>query len=144
MTKIQDFKSLVYALLKAAIFTLLQISIFLLIYELIYELYISHNGNIRRDLSYGIQLNYGVYLLAILAFINGKIHISRCRKVVKFTILVFCLSMWVIYWNNIILLMPYRAFSVLFAGILSLCSTGLLWKTEGKINGFSTVNKGEI
>ena len=117
---------------KTASLILLQFFIFLLIYEILYYLYTSIYGNIRRDLGYGIQLRYGVYLLFILAFINSVARMFFKQSAKALLVVVFCILAWLFYWNNIILEMPYRAYLILFAGVISFCSVLMTKRTTNK------------
>lgn len=112
--------------LRTIFLTILQISLFVLIYELGYRYYDSTVNKIRNDFTFGIQFYYGTYLIAFLALINSFFKVFFIQKSTKLLVAVLCFSVWFFYWNNTFSQTPYRSGLVFFAGIASIFSVTFL------------------
>lgn len=101
---------------------LLQLSLALAIYQSGYAGYHWLAGTIRRDISFGLQLHFSLYLFSALALINAICLVGFGWRRAGLISLSVCLGLWALFWLNILLAMPYRSLLVLAAGGVALAA----------------------
>src|SRR6187551_3103237 len=86
---------------KIAGLTILQVSVFLVFYEAIVEMYVRYVGPMNKVFGFGMQMDYGIYLLTILSTLNAitQIFAYQIRFRIGATALFACA--WIFYWGNI-------------------------------------------
>lgn len=86
-------------------------------------------GTIRRDISFGLQLHFSLYLFSALALINAICLVGFGWRRAGLISLGVCLGLWALFWLNILLAMPYRSLLVLAAGGFALAVPWVwLWR----------------
>ena len=100
--------------------SLIQVSIFILLYEAAIEIYTLNFGSMNKIFGFGMQINDGIYLLSILAAANTFTQIFAKKQRVKLITVTFSAALWVSYWGNIANEVPNRFLLLSILGIVSL------------------------
>ncbi|WP_179528264.1 hypothetical protein L0Y47_07750 [Ectopseudomonas composti] len=111
---------MIQRLLAMALLAGVQILLAFVLYHSAFEAYRRMFGSVRRDISYGLQLNHSLYLFGALALGNAAWLLScRSRRsgLIGFGI---CLLLWTAFWANAFASMPYRSLLVVGVGTLVL------------------------
>src|SRR5262245_2637780 len=105
---------------------MVQVAVFVVLYEAAVEMYIRYFGPMNKIFGFGLQVNYGLYLLSILAFLNavGQVFVSRIQ--IRFLVAVSAAVVWIFYWGNIAEVVPTRVVMLSALGMVSF-ATGVLF-----------------
>lgn len=107
-------------LLAVALLAGVQILLAFVLYHSAFETYRQMFGSVRRDISYGLQLNHSLYLFGALALGNAAWMLgcrSRRSGLIGFG---SCMLLWTAFWANAFASMPYRSLLVVGGGTLVL------------------------
>ncbi|MBJ7547372.1 hypothetical protein JHC42_11030 [Pseudomonas sp. OA3] len=111
---------MIQRLLAMALLAGVQTLLALMLYRSAIEAYRQMFGGIRRDISYGLQLQHSLYLFGALAVCNA-VWLLSCRSrrsgLIGFGV---CLLLWATFWANAFASMPYRSLLVVGIGTLVL------------------------
>lgn len=111
---------MIQRLLAMALLASVQILLAFVLYHSAFEAYRQMFGSVRRDISYGLQLNHSLYLFGALALCNA-VWLLSCRSrrsgLIGFGV---CLLLWTAFWANAFVSMPYRSLLVVGVGTLVL------------------------
>ncbi len=111
---------MIQRLLAMALLAGVQILLALMLYRSAIGAYRQMFGGIRRDISYGLQLQHSLYLFGALAVCNA-VWLLSCRSrrsgLIGFGV---CLLLWATFWANAFASMPYRSLLVVGIGTLVL------------------------
>ncbi|VXC73538.1 conserved membrane hypothetical protein [Pseudomonas sp. 8Z] len=109
-----------------ALLAVLQPLLALALYQGAFEAYRQMAGSIRRDISYGLQLQHSLYVFAALALGNAIWLTSGRSRRSGLIGTGICLSLWTLYWANIFASMPLRSVLVVSVGVLVLLLPAVL------------------
>lgn len=105
--------------------SLIQIMMFLLLYEAAVEFYVSRFGPMNKVFGFGMQMNYGMYLLCIITLVSTFAQLFAAELKAKLVAVSAAALLWIIYWGNIANVVPNRFLLISGLGIVSL-SVGVL------------------
>ena len=129
---IEPMDDLVISALRISAVSAAQLVIFVVCYEAVVEVYRVKVGEMNKVFGFGMQMNYGLYLLSILAAVHGLAHVLLIRLPHRLIVTVICSAVWILYWGNISDVVPNR-FSLLSAlGVVSFLVAGVLHARSGK------------
>lgn len=115
------FMNTFHRLGSAIIWMGVQFMLFVAAYSIAYESVRLYRGSMRRDLGYGIMLQYGLYLFGALAAANGVLQTSALRLRAKIIGVAVCAGIFCVYLLPNLPFTPYRASLLLSIGIACLC-----------------------
>jgi hypothetical protein len=105
---------------KIAGLTILQVSVFLVFYEAIVEMYVRYIGPMNKVFGFGMQMDYGIYLLTILATLNAIAQVFALQIRFRIAATALFTGVWILYWGNIADAVPNRFLMLSALGIMSL------------------------
>lgn len=123
--------SIIWNSFKITAISSFQVLVFVLIYEASVEIYVSNFGPMNKIFGFGMQMDYGTYLLSILAGINTLAQIFLKKLIFRFTAAVLCAAVWISYWGNVADEVPNRFLLLSALGMLSFFSGVLLSYRDG-------------
>jgi hypothetical protein len=97
-----------------------QMLLALVLYSAAFAAYRHLFGGIRRDVSYGLQLNHSLYLFGALALGNAAWLLSCSSRRSGLIGVGICLLLWTAFWANAFVSLPYRSLLVVGIGTLVL------------------------
>ena len=106
--------------LKVAGLTVLQVSVFVLFYEAIVELYMRYVGPMNKIFGFGMQVDQGIALLTILSALNSVAQVFANRIHIRLAAATFSATAWIVYWGNIASAVPNRFLMLSVLGMMSL------------------------
>lgn len=106
-----------------------QVLVFVFLYEAAVEIYVSNVGPMNKIFGFGMQMNYGLYLLSILAGVHALAHMLLIRIERKLISTVLCTAVWIAYWGNVTDVVPNRFALLSILGMLSFL-TGVLFSVR--------------
>ena len=108
------------AFLKIAGLSILQVSVFLLLYEAIVEVYVRYVGPMKRVFGFSMQMDYGISLLTLLATLNAFIQVFAKQIRIRVAATFLLAAVWIFYWGNIADAVPNRYLMLSALGMTSL------------------------
>jgi peptidoglycan/LPS O-acetylase OafA/YrhL len=93
-----------------------QVLLFILAYSLVFEIVRFYHGSMRRDIGYGILLQYAFYLFGVLASVNSVIQTSAWSLRAKVAAAMVCAGIFGCYLLPSFSSIPYRASLLLLIG----------------------------
>ena len=119
-------KSRWHKLAKVVVWAGLQVLFFVLMYELTMAIIVQQDP-IRSDLSYGLKLVVGFYLLCLLSVIHSAVQVlASGYKPGEIITALICMGTWVAFWSHSFTYRPYRAGLVIVLGFISFAIPVLL------------------
>lgn len=82
-----------------------------------YRLFI---GQVRRDISFGLQFHHSTTVLLILTTMNATCRVVCTSRRRAWLVSVGCMGAWALFWGNIFPSMPLRSILVVGAGVAAL------------------------
>lgn len=107
-------------ILRMALHTLLQLIAAWGLYTAGFEGYRLFIGQVRRDISFGLQLHHSAFVLLFLATINATCLVVCSSRRRALLALLGCMVAWAVFWANIFPSMPLRSILVVGAGVVAL------------------------
>lgn len=117
---------LVPELLRVIPLSIVQVAVFVVLYEAAVELYVQYIGPMNKIFGFGTQVNHGLYLLSILACLNAIAQVFASRIRIRFLAAASAAIVWIFYWGNIADVVPNRVVMLSALGMVSL-ATGVLF-----------------
>lgn len=108
-----------------------QAIVFILMYEAAAEIYRREFGGADRIFGFGMQMNFSVYLLSILAGVNSLANVLFERLEHRLITAITCPAVWIVFWGNIAIVAPRRFGLISVLGMLSFL-LGVLFNTPAK------------
>ena len=105
---------------------MVQVAVFVVLYQAAVELYVRNVGPMNSVFGFGTQVNYGLYLLSILACLNAIAQVFTTRLHVRFLAAASAAVMWIFYWVNLTDVVPRRVATLSVLGMISF-ATGVLF-----------------
>ncbi|MEQ1763700.1 MAG: hypothetical protein ABL984_11190 [Pyrinomonadaceae bacterium] len=118
--------------------SLMQVVCFILIYESAVEIYMRSYGEMNKVFGFGMQINWSIGLLMILAGFNSLAQLLVQRATMKVGIFLGTAFVWMIFWSNIADTVPYRFLLISGAGFISF-SAGVLLCIRQEIAALKTM-----
>jgi len=114
--------------LGVALYTLIQLIAAWGLYTTGFEAYRLFIGQVRRDISFGLQLHHSTFVLLFLVAMNAVcLVVCSSRRRALFATL-GCMVAWTLFWANIFPYMPLRSVLVVGAGVVPLGLAALVAK----------------
>ena len=110
---------LIWPALKVTAVSAAQVLAFVVLYEASVEVYVSNYGRMNKVFGFGMQVNFGLYLLSILAGAHALAHFHLDTLEHKLISTVLCTALWIGYWGNIADVVPNRFALLSILGMLS-------------------------
>ncbi len=104
---------------KVTAVTAAQVLVFVILYEAMIEIYVSNVGSINKVFGFGMQMDYGLYLLSILAGLQAVVHILSESFEQKMITTLVCVAIWIAYWGNVAEVVPRRFVMLSLLGMFS-------------------------
>jgi len=108
------------AFFKIAGLSILQVSVFILFYEAIVEIYVRYVGPMNKVFGFGMQMDYGISLLTFLATMNAFVQIFSSHIPIRVAATFLLAAVWIFYWGNIADAVPNRYLMLSALGMTSL------------------------
>ena len=105
---------------------IVQVAVFVVLYEAGVEVYLRYVGPMNKIFGFGMQVNNGLYLLSILAFLNAAAQVFTTRIQIRFLAAASAAVVWIFYWGNLADVVPNRVVMLSALGMVSL-ATGVLF-----------------
>lgn len=99
--------------------SLMQVICFILIYESAFEIYTSRYGPMNKVFGFGMQINWSIGLLMVLAGVNSLAQILSEKGIVRVGVFLVTAFTWTVFWSNIAGVVPYRFLLISGGGFLS-------------------------
>lgn len=116
---LEPVDDLVLAALRISSISAAQLVTFVGCYEAVVETYQSRFGQMNHIYGFGMQMDHGLYLLAILAGAQALGHTLFNRFLHRLFVTVVCNFVWINYWTNISEVVPNRFGLLAFLGGIS-------------------------
>jgi len=110
--------------------SLVQVCVFVILYDAIIDTYISYVGPMNRLFGFGQQFDNGTLLLCILAGLNSGAQILSERLWIRLALPAIGAVTWIFYWGNIEDDVPNRFLAISFLGMVSFLCGVLLAPNE--------------
>ena len=111
---------LAYSFFRVAGLTVIQVSVFVLFYEAIVETYGQYVSPMNKIFGFGMQVNYSIVLLTILAGLNAIAQVFANQIRIRFATAILAAAVWIFYWGNIAVSVPNRFLMLSGLGMMSL------------------------
>ena len=105
---------------------MVQVAVFVVLYEAGVEVYVSNVGPMNKVFGFGMQVNSGLYLLSILAFLNAVAQVFARRIGIRLLVAAAGATVWIFYWVNLTDVVPSRVVTLSALGMISF-ATGVLF-----------------
>lgn len=105
---------------------MVQVAVFVVLYEAAVELYVRYVGPMNKIFGFGMQVNLGMVLLSILASLNAIAQVFASRIQMRFLAAALSATVWIFYWGNIADVVPNRVVMLSTLGMVSF-ATGVLF-----------------
>jgi len=99
--------------------SLMQVVCFILIYEAAVEIYVRSYGEMNKVFGFGMQINWSIGLLMILAGFYSLAQLIFQRATAKVGVFLGTAFVWMFFWSNIADTVPYRFLLISGAGFIS-------------------------
>src|SRR6478609_1630382 len=99
--------------------SLVQVCVFVILYDAIVDIYTSYVGPMNRLFAFGQQLDNGMLLLCILAGLNSGAQILSDRLWIRLALPAIGALTWIFYWGNIADDVPNRFLALSCLGMAS-------------------------
>ena len=111
--------------------SLIQVCMFIILYDAIVDVYVSYAGPMNRIFAFGQQLDYGLWLLCICAGLNSAAQVLIRQRWICLAAPTIAAILWLSYWSNIADEVPNRYLLLSTLGMASfLCGVLLAPKKE--------------
>ena len=105
---------------------LVQVAVFVVLYEAAVELNIRNLGPNDKIFGFGMQVNNGLYVLSVLACLNATAQVFATKIQFRFLAAAAAAIVWTFYWVNISEVVPNRVLVLSALGMVAL-ATGVLF-----------------
>src|SRR5262245_60630651 len=105
MKSVSD-RELIIDAFKVISVSMMQVIIFVTLYEAAVEIYVSNFGDMNKIFGFGMQINMAALLMSVLAGTNSVVQVYANNIMLRMTIPLVCGAVWIAFWGNIVDVVP--------------------------------------
>lgn len=117
---------------KVCSLSMMQVICFLLIYESAVEIYTRWYGPMNKVFLFGMQIDWSIGLLMILAGFNSLAQVMSGKTMVRIGVVLTTAFTWTVFWSNIAGVVPYRFLLISGGGFISFLVGALICLQPGE------------